>query len=132
MIVSNPKTSNILLILVSNDKAQARTLMRDMQGSKYVYDFLHVADAASLLSDVQARIARGTRSPVVLVINFQFAGAECETLLRIAREAQQFMAIECVVTHVPQGDKARGRLLGLGARLVDGNASEMPMELTLH
>jgi hypothetical protein len=132
MIVSNPRIANIQLILASNDKTQVRTLTRDLQASKYLYDFLHLDDTTSLVADIESRIAQGSKAPIVLVINFQFAGAQCETLLRIAQDAQKVRAIECAVTNVPEGGSVRGRILKLGARLVEGNSSEMPMELTLH
>jgi hypothetical protein len=133
MVIRTSETAQIQLILASGEKAQARSLMRDLQASKYVYQFAHNANRKTLVADVKAQIARSKGNlPIVLVINSKFAGTSCETLLRFARDASKAMAIECVVTNPPADDSARTRLAKLGARLFDGEVGEILAEPALH
>jgi hypothetical protein len=133
MVIRTSETAQIQLILASGEKAQARSLMRDLQASRYAYHFAHSTDRKTLVADVKALIDRSKGSlPTVLVINSKFAGPCCETLLRVARDAAKVMAIECVVTNPPPGRGARARLARLGARLFDGEVSEILAEPALH
>lgn len=133
MVIRTAETAQIQLILASGEKAQARSLLRDLQTSRYAYHFTQIADRKSLVADMKALIDRSSGSlPTVLVINCKFAGTCCESLLRIAREAATVMAIECVVTNPPADRSARARMARLGARLFDGEVSEFMAEPALH
>ncbi len=133
MVIRTSETAEIQLILATGEEAQARALLRDLQASKYAYHFARNTDPETLVADVKAQIARTKIGlPTVLVINSKFAGTCCETLLRLVRDAAKVMAIECIVTNLPADRTARARLARLGARLFDGEVSEILAEPALH
>ena len=119
MVVQDFTTAQIRLILVSNDKAEARQLLHDTRASKYIYGFALLDDPKYLLKAVEQQITGGLNLPTVLVVNYAFAGDACEALLKLAHTCEGRPAIECVVTHPPASPAVRERLTGLGARLYD-------------
>ena len=133
MIVQDFATAQILFILVSDDRIQVQELSRDLKRSKYLYSLSYHADKATAVKSVSQAIAdNGSRLPIVLVVNYKFAGKASKTLLELARDAGKDAAIECVVTHPPTLNKERETLLALGARLFEEEANMALAELTLH
>jgi hypothetical protein len=133
MIVQDFAAAQILFILASDDRTQLQELTRDLKRSKYLYAFSYHADKATAVNCVSQAIADNDgKLPIVLVINYKFAGKTSKALLELAREAGKAAAIECVVTHPPTLDKERETLLALGARLFEEEASMALAELTLH
>lgn len=133
MITHDLATAQILFILVSDHRPQLQELTRDLQRSRYRYFFAPLADKACLLESVKQRIALNEgRLPIVLLINYKFAGKDCNTLLELARGLGKSAAIECVVTHPPRLESRRHVLEALGARLFDNEDGTAVTELTLH
>ena len=133
MITQDLAAAQILFILASDNAAQLKDLARDLQHSKYRYYFAPHTDKINLLEAVKRQIAANSaRIPAVLVINYEFAGNDCESLIELVHITSKSAAIECLVTQPPKHKTARERLVNLGARLFDGEGSLTMAELTLH
>ena len=133
MITQDLAAAQILFILASDNAAQLKDLARDLQQSKYRYYFAPHTDRTNLLQSVKQQIAaNNARIPAVLVINYDFAGNDCESLVELVHITGKSAAIECLVTQPPKHEVTRERLVNLGARLFDGEGSRTMAELTLH
>ncbi len=133
MVVQDPSGAQIELILASNDAAQIRQLRQDVETSKFSYSFVHLSDRASLVANATRHIAlNGGKIPIVMVINYKFAGADCDFILRAAKAASAISAIESVVTDPPRNNALRQRLIHLGARLFNSDSADIRHQLTLH
>ena len=133
MITHDLATAQILFLLVSDNGAQVQAMTHDLQRSRYRYFLSCHADKAVLVESVKRCIADNAgRVPAVLLINCEFAGKDCTTLLELARSTSKSAAIECVVTHPPILQRRRKMLLALGARIFDGNDGMAVAELALH
>ena len=133
MITHDLATAQILFLLVSDNGAQVQAMTHDLQRSRYRYFLSCHADKAVLVESVKRCIADNAgRVPAVLLINCEFAGKDCTTLLELARSTSKSAAIECVVTHPPVAQSGRQALEALGARLFDGEDAGAIAELTLH
>lgn len=126
MVVQDFTTAQIRIILISDDKAQAQHLLRDMQASKYVYGFTLVDDGKALLKTLALKVAEFPALPTVMVINYSFAGGACAEVLRLARSSAGQPAIACIVTHPPAQAALRKTLSELGATLYD-EGSDLPL-----
>ncbi len=133
MITHALATAQILLILVSDNRRQMQELTHDLERSRYRYFVDLHADRSTLPDSVGQRIAGNAgRLPTVLLINYKFAGKDCNILLELARSRAASAAIECVVTHPPMLESRRQWLQGLGARLFDNDDGVATAELALH
>jgi hypothetical protein len=133
MVVMDAASAEIELILVSDDPAETRQLANDLHASKHTYSFVSLSVRETLVEAALRRIlGNAGKTPSVMVINHRFVGADCEVLLQLALNASSLAAIECVVTNPPIEKGLREKLIGLGARLFDGEPGGDAALLILH
>jgi hypothetical protein len=120
MIVNSAKDAQIALIMVSRSVAQIRELRHDLQASTYVYLVLEFFDTLSLRRQFAESVWTLARNlPIVIVMNFEFVGSDCQRFLSDAQKAAGEAALACVVTHVPSDEALRNELRRRGAQLFD-------------
>ena len=133
MVVEDAASCQIELILASDDPCQTRQLLGDLQSSKHAYSFVSLSVREALVEAACRQILKNAgKTPSVLVINHDFAGADCEVLLQLAMNASPIVAIACVVTNPPSEPDARERLVSLGATLFESEPEGEKVPLKLH
>jgi hypothetical protein len=112
--------ADIALIVVTDDRAHARTLIEALNTGRYQYSVTNITERATLLADFDAAIesARGKR-PVIAFLDCGFLRTQAEALAARVLSLKDDMAIECVVTRPPAEHHRRSHLRLLGATLFD-------------
>ena len=132
MIVADFSNAQVVMLLASNDVVQIGHLQRDLLASKIRYFLAVLLDRANLTDATAGHItAVGGRSPVVLVIDYRFAGPDCDVLLRTAKSVRRAATIACVVVNPPEESARRQSLMAGGVRLFDGGDADASEHLTL-
>jgi hypothetical protein len=133
MLVPDLSGAQIEIILASNDPVQIGRLRRDLTASKFAYFFVILSDHLALLAAAARQItANDAQTPMVFVIDYKFAESVCDEMLQYVCSTSHMSTIECVVINPPTNAALRHRLLSKGARLFEGDTTEMAQQITRH
>jgi hypothetical protein len=133
MIVEDPNVAKFEIVLISDDVEHARLVLEDLDTSRFAFRVTQVSDRQFIGQALDRLVAAPPRhAPAIVMLDFAFLGADCESLAAHVAELRASTAVECIVTHPPLSKSAAVRLRRLGAFLFDPDGDFVLFDRVLH
>ncbi len=108
--------------MISDDRDHARRLLADLQTSQWPFLVTRVFDRQAVIPALgRLTVGPPRRMPVIVMLDFEFLGLECEAIAAQALQLKDLVAVECLVTRPPPVGRVVDTLRRMGVFLFDAD-----------
>ncbi len=133
MVVEDPASARFEVVLVSDDRDHARHLLADLRTSRHPFVITRVRERRNIAAAFDRLVeALPRRMPVIVLLDFEFLGHICESVVARALGLKDRAALECIVTRPPPIGRLVERLKRMGAFVFDPDLEFATPEPLLH